>query len=112
MRSTCSWVTTRFLSWARKALGDFRDLARRAAAVERETGVDAGAIIFSWARTTGDYAKATMAIKALYLSAGAARRLSEYFETFVNVEGAPLSDQELMRTVVSKPSLSSDASAG
>lgn len=96
----------------RNAPGDFRDLARRAAAAERKTGVDAGAIIFSWARTTGDYAKATMAIKALYLSAGAARSLREYFERFVDVEGAPLSDQELMRTVVSKPSLSSDASAG
>ena len=37
------------------ALGNFRVLANQAAAAARETGVDAGAIIFSWARTTGDY---------------------------------------------------------
>ncbi len=59
----------------RSAFDNFRDLANRAAAVERETGADAGAIIFSWARTTGDYATATMATKALYLSTGATRSL-------------------------------------
>ena len=82
------------------AVHDFRDLARRAATVEKETGVDAGAIIFSWARTTGDYAMATMATKALYLSTGATRSLRAYFRRFVDVGGAPLSDQELMRVVV------------
>ena len=31
-----------------RALGNFRDLANRAAKVAEETGVDAGSIIFSW----------------------------------------------------------------
>ena len=82
------------------AVHNFRDLAIRAATVERERGIDAGAIIFSWARTTGDYATATRATKALYLSTGATRSLRQYFKRFVDVEGAPLSDQELMRVVV------------
>ena len=82
------------------AVHNFRDLATLAATVEREKGIDAGAIIFSWARTTGDYATATMATKALYLSTGATRSLRKYFKRFVDVDGAPLSDQELMRVVV------------
>ena len=93
------------------AFGDFRNLANRAAEMERETGIDAGAIIFSWARTSGDYATATMATKALYLSTGAARILRKYFRRFVNIEGASLSDQELMRVVVPGP-MSSNASSG
>ena len=95
----------------RRAFDDFRDLANRAALVERETGADAGAVLFSWARTTGDYAKATMATKALYLSTGATRRLREYFTRFVDFEGASLSDQELMR-VVAPSHLNRDAPAG
>ena len=90
---------------------DFRTLANRAAEMQRETGIDAGAIIFSWARTSGDYATATMATKALYLSTGAARILTKYFREFVDVEGASMSDRELMRVVVPGP-VSSDASSG
>ena len=82
------------------AVHNFQDLAIRAATVERENGIDAGAVIFSWARTTGDYATATRATKALYLATGATRSLRQYFKRFVDVEGAPLSDQELMRVVV------------
>ena len=59
---------------------NFRDLANRATTVEKETGVDAGAVIFSWARTTGDYATATMATKALYLSTGATRSPKEILQ--------------------------------
>ena len=74
--------------------GDFRDLAERAAVVERETGADAGAILFSWARTTGDYRMATLATKALYLSTGATRSLREHFKKFVDFRGAPQSGVE------------------
>ena len=95
---------------AERTFGDFRDLAERAAAVERETGADAGAIIFSWARTTGDYRMATLATKALYLSTGATRSLRKHFRKFVDFQGAPQSDQELMRAVV-PDLLTSDASA-
>ena len=93
------------------ALGNFRDLATQAAAAARETGVDAGSIIFSWVRTTGDYATATRATKALYLATGASRILRRYFKRFVDVEGASLSDQELMRVIVPGSPLSADASS-
>ena len=94
------------------ALGNFRDMANDAAMVARETGVDAGAIIFSWARTTSDYPTATRATKALYLATGATRILRQYFKKFVDVEGASLSDQELMRVIVPGPlPLSADASS-
>ena len=93
------------------ALGNFRALANQAATVARETGVDAGAIIFSWARATGDYPTATRATKALYLATGATRILRQYFKRFVDVEGASLSDQELMRVIVPGPPLSADASS-
>ena len=93
------------------AHGNFRDLANQAATVARETGVDAGAIIFSWARSTGDYPTATRATKALYLATGATRILRQYFKRFVDVEGASLSDQELMRVIVPGPPLSADASS-
>ena len=96
---------------APRASDDFRTVANTAAEMERETGIDAGAIIFSWARTSGDYATAAMATKALYLSTGAARVLRKYFSEFVDVEGASLSDRELMRAVVPGP-VSSDASPG
>ena len=93
------------------AFDDFRTLASSAADMERKTGIDAGAIIFSWARTSGDYATATMATRALYLSTGAARALGKYFRRFVDVEGASLSDRELMRVVAPAP-VSSDAPSG
>ena len=93
------------------AFDDFRTLASSAADIERETGIDAGAIIFAWARANGDYATATMATRALYLSTGAARILRKYFRKFVGVEGASLSDRELMRVVAPAP-VSSDAPSG
>ena len=93
-----------------RTFGDFRDLAERAAAVERETGADAGAILFSWARTTGDYRMATLATRALYLSTGATRSLRKYFKKFVDFRGASQSDQELMRAVI-PDLLTSDAPA-
>ena len=94
-----------------RSFHDFRTLANRAAEIERETGTDAGAIIFSWARTSGDYATAAMATKALYLSTGAGRILRKYFGEYVDVEGASLSDRELMRAVVPEP-VSLDAPSG
>lgn len=48
------------------SLRDFKDLARRASEIERANGADASAAVFEWARRTGDYATATMAVKALY----------------------------------------------
>jgi hypothetical protein len=87
---------------------DFRELAKRAAALERETGADAGAVIFSWAQATGDYATATMATKSLYRATGARRSLKNHLESHVDLESAAQSDRELLRAIFSDP-LSGDA---
>ena len=79
--------------------GAFRQLANDSARLERETGVDAGAIISAWAARTGDYAKATMALKALYLSFGARRQISQHFRKYVDIEAATESDRSLLRCV-------------
>jgi Zn-dependent peptidase ImmA (M78 family) len=78
---------------------DFRQIARSAAEIERSTGIDAGAIIFEWARRTDDYLKATLAVKALYRGAGARRKLREHFDQNVDLNVATESDRALLRCV-------------
>jgi hypothetical protein len=75
---------------------DFKNLARQASTIERESGADASTIIFAWARRTGDYATATMAVKALYRNVGARRQLREHFAQQVNVEDAGETDRALL----------------
>ena len=75
---------------------DFKDLARQASSIERESGADASAVIFAWARKTGDYATATMAVKALYRNVGARRQLRELFAQHVNVADAGETDRALL----------------
>jgi hypothetical protein len=75
---------------------DFKDLARQASSIERQSGADASAVIFAWARTTGDYATATMAVKALYRNVGARRQLRELFAQHVNIADAGETDRALL----------------
>jgi hypothetical protein len=75
---------------------DFKDLARQASGIERNSGADASAIIFAWARNTGDYATATMAVKALYRNVGARRQLRELFAQNVNLADASETDRALL----------------
>lgn len=75
---------------------DFKDLARQASSIERENGADASAVIFSWARRTGDYATATMAVKALYRNVGARRQLQELFAKHIDIAGASETDRALL----------------
>lgn len=85
---------------------DFRQLAQQAAALERLTGAEASAIIFAWADKKGtseDYAKASMAVKALYRSAGARRNLRQHFDRHVNLDSATESDRSLLRCVYGDP---------
>jgi len=51
----------------------FKDLAQKAVTIEKERGVDASAVVWSWARRTGDYDKATMAAHALDRTRGGTR---------------------------------------
>ncbi|MDP1571032.1 MAG: hypothetical protein Q8L86_13625 [Vicinamibacterales bacterium] len=75
---------------------DFKDLARQASKIERESGADASTVIFAWARRTGDYATATMAVKALYRNVGARRQLREHFAQRVNIADASETDRALL----------------
>jgi hypothetical protein len=75
---------------------DFKDLARQASSIERGSGADASAVIFAWARRTGDYATATMAVKALYRNVGARRQLRDLFAQHVDVAGASETDRALL----------------
>lgn len=79
--------------------GEFKQLANESARLEQETGVDAGTIISAWASNTHDYAKATMALRALYLNSGARRRMSQHFNSHVDLEAATESDRNLLRCV-------------
>jgi len=90
--------------------GNFRHLAQMAAAQEKITGADASAIIYSWARQTGDYSRATMAVKALYRASGARRTLRQWFDRYVDLDTAAESDRQLLRCVYGDPE--TDATAG
>ena len=74
----------------------FKNLARRASEIERTNGADAGLVIFSWAHRTGDYATATMAVKALYRSNGARRQLRRLLNRYVDFTAAGETDRSLL----------------
>ncbi len=78
---------------------DYKELAESAFRIEEETGADAGAIIFDWASRSGDYAMATMAVKALYRGSGGRQLLLNHFNSNVNFDLASESDRTLLRSV-------------
>jgi len=83
--------------------GDYKEIAHKAVEIERRTGADASATIYSWAAHSGDYATATMAVKALYRASGARRKLREYFDRYVDLDTASESDRALLRCVFADP---------
>lgn len=82
---------------------NFKDLARDASKLEREIGADASMVIFAWARRTGDYTMATMAVKALYRHLGARQQLYDLFNRHVDVSAAAETDRALLRCVYAEP---------
>lgn len=78
---------------------DFRQLANDASELERTKGIDASMIIFAWASRTRDYARASMAVKALYRGSGARRQLRKHFERHVDIDAATETDRALLRCV-------------
>ena len=48
----------------------YKELAIKAAEVEKKLGVDASSVVWAWARKSGNYALATMAAQALYCTKG------------------------------------------
>lgn len=79
---------------------DYHELATKAILMEKTSGADAGAVIFAWARKAGDYAAASMAVKALYRASGARRLLAEHFVRHVDIQAASESDRNLLRCVL------------
>lgn len=78
---------------------DYRQIANEAARHESQTGADATTIIYSWARRSGDYRTATMAVKALYRASGGRALLREFFDQHVDLDSATDTDQQLLRCV-------------
>lgn len=82
---------------------NYKELATRASQLELTSGADAGAILHAWAARTGDYAKASMAVNALYRGTGARRQLRQHFDRHVDLEAATESDRALLRCVHGEP---------
>jgi Zn-dependent peptidase ImmA (M78 family) len=78
---------------------DFRDLAKKAISMERERGVDAGILIWAWARKNSDYATARLATRALYRTTGAIALLKHHFKQNVDLDSANEVEQSLMRCI-------------
>lgn len=87
-------------SFPLKDSGNFKQLANEASQLERTNGVDASFILFAWAARTGNYPKASMAVKALYRGTGARRQLREHFDRHVDFEAASESDRALLQCVL------------
>lgn len=81
----------------------FKELARNTSEIEDKTGADASTVIFAWARRTGDYATATMAVRALYRHLGARRQLRKLFDRYVDLSSAAETDRALLRCVHGDP---------
>ncbi len=79
---------------------NYRELATNAWKEEQESGVDAVMILFNWARQSGDYGTATMALKALFRGTGARQMLRRHFEANVEYSSASESDQALLSCVL------------
>lgn len=77
----------------------FRELAKAAVEQERNTGADASVLIYSWARTNGDYSTASRAVAALYRSTGARNSLRNQFSQAVDIDTASESDRRLLGCV-------------
>jgi Zn-dependent peptidase ImmA (M78 family) len=85
---------------------DFKDLARRAAELERQTRANASTLIFAWAKRMGNgdsYQKATLAVRALYRDTGARRQLRQLFDQHVDMTAATETDRALLRCVFGEP---------
>lgn len=85
---------------------DFKDLARRAAEIERQTQANASTLIFAWAKRMGNrdsYQKATLAVRALYRGTGARRQLRQLFDQHVDMTAATETDRALLRCVFGEP---------
>jgi hypothetical protein len=85
--------------------GTYKQIAEQADQIEQDTGADASLIIFNWARQTRNYTRASMAVKALYVSVGARQNLRRHFDHHVNLDAASETDRALLRCVYGDPEI-------
>lgn len=97
-----SFVMTGSKSSFDLAGSDFKDLARNAIALEKKEGIDAGTLIFAWAKKTKKYDIATLAVKALYRHCGARNTLNKFFFENVDLDSASDTDRDLLKSVTAK----------
>jgi hypothetical protein len=81
----------------------YKDLAQKAFAIEQKHAADASAVVWSWARRTGDYPTAMMAANALYLSRGGKQAIRRHIDTHLNLDDASDSDRALLRCLSRDP---------
>jgi len=79
----------------------FKELAQNAIAIEKSTGIDASALIFTWAKTHR-YDVAQLAVKALYRHCGARNTLNKFFFENVDLDSASDTDRDLLKSVTAK----------
>lgn len=82
---------------------DFRSLANEASALERETHIDAGVLLWAHANRTKRFPESQMALKALYRHVGGRQALRHLFDEHVDVESASETDRALLRCVFLDP---------
>jgi hypothetical protein len=82
---------------------EFDKLAERAYAIEQETGAEAGALLFRWARENNDFMTASRAVGALYRHVGARRTMARFLADNVNIEDAPETDRALLGLALGEP---------
>lgn len=81
----------------------FKELACQASEIESRNGVDATKVILDWARRHHNYPTATLALKALYRTTGARKKLRQLFELYVDITAATDTDRALLRCVYGEP---------
>lgn len=82
---------------------EFHKLAERAYAIEQQTGAEAGALLFRWARQNNDFMTASMAVGALYRSVGARRMMTRFLADNLDVNEAPETDRALLGLALGEP---------
>jgi IrrE N-terminal-like domain len=82
---------------------NYRELATRAHDIERETGAEAGALIFHWARNSGEFQTASMAVAALYQEHGARELMARFMVENVSMDEASETDRALLDLATSEP---------
>lgn len=79
---------------------NYRELATRAYTIENQTGAEAGALIFHWARQHDDFSTASRAVAALYQDRGARQLMKDFLIKNIHLDEASETDRALLNLAV------------